>query len=63
VAPGAGDGCAADHCQPCLQLVAELAPIADHGTGDRGICNGPTTDQTALATAPVNLFPMIPSMR
>jgi hypothetical protein len=40
--PGAGDGCTADHCQPCLRLVAELAPIADHGAGDRGICNGPS---------------------
>jgi hypothetical protein len=39
--PGAGDGCAADHCQPCSQLVAELASIADHGAGDLGICNGP----------------------
>jgi hypothetical protein len=24
-----------------LTIVAEHAPIADHGTGDRGICNGP----------------------
>jgi len=38
---GAGDGCAADHCQPSLLVVAELAPIADAGAGDRGICNGP----------------------
>ena len=27
--PGAGDGCAADHRQPRLLLVAQLAPIAD----------------------------------
>jgi hypothetical protein len=38
---GAGDGCTADHCQPGWILVAELAPIADAGVGDRGICNGP----------------------
>jgi hypothetical protein len=38
---GAGDGCTADHCQPGLLVVAELAPIADAGAGDRGICNGP----------------------
>jgi hypothetical protein len=47
--PGAGDGCTADHCQPCLQLVAELAPIADHGAGDRGICNGPDSDSCSAA--------------
>jgi DNA polymerase len=38
--PGAGDGCAANHCQPRLLLVAELAPIADTGAGDTGIGNG-----------------------
>jgi hypothetical protein len=38
---GAGDGFTADHCQPCLILLAELAPIADAGVGDRGICKGP----------------------
>ena len=26
------------------QLVSELAPIADAGADDHGICNGPTTD-------------------
>jgi hypothetical protein len=39
--PGAGDGCAADHCQTGLLLVAELAPIADAAAGGCGICNGP----------------------
>jgi hypothetical protein len=39
--PDAGDGCTADHRQPGLLLVAELAPIADAGAGDPGICNGP----------------------
>jgi hypothetical protein len=38
---GAGDGCAANHCQPRLLLVAELDQIADAGAGDPGICNGP----------------------
>jgi len=42
--PGAGDGCAADHCQPGLLLVAELAPIADAAAGGCGICNGPCMD-------------------
>jgi hypothetical protein len=37
----AGDGCAANHFQPHLLLVAQLAPIADTGVGDSGICNGP----------------------
>jgi hypothetical protein len=32
--PDAGDGCAADHFQPRLLLVAELAQIADAGAGD-----------------------------
>jgi tripartite-type tricarboxylate transporter receptor subunit TctC len=41
--PGAGDGCAADHCQPGLLLVAELAPIAD-AAGGRGICKRPARD-------------------
>jgi hypothetical protein len=31
--PGAGDGCAADHFQPRLLLVAELDQIADAGAG------------------------------
>jgi hypothetical protein len=39
--PCAGDGCAANHYQPRLLLVAELAPIADTEAGDPGICNGP----------------------
>jgi hypothetical protein len=39
--PGASDGCAANHFQPGLLLVAELARIADAGAGDPGICNGP----------------------
>jgi hypothetical protein len=38
--PDAGDGCTADHCQPGSLLAAELAPIADAGAGDPGICNG-----------------------
>jgi hypothetical protein len=37
--PDAGDGCTADHCQPGLLLAAELAPIADAGADDHGICN------------------------
>jgi hypothetical protein len=32
---------AADHCQPGLLLVAELAQIADAGNDYFGICNGP----------------------
>ena len=36
--PGAGDGCASDHCQPGLRLAAELDPTA---AGHPGICNGP----------------------
>jgi tripartite-type tricarboxylate transporter receptor subunit TctC len=47
--PGASDGCAADHCQPGLLLVAELAPIADAAGGGCGICNGPV----AAITPPV----------
>jgi hypothetical protein len=39
--PCAGDGCAANHFQPRLLLVAELAQIADTEAGDPGICNGP----------------------
>jgi hypothetical protein len=39
--PCAGDGCAANHFQPRLLLMAQLAPIADAGAGDPGICNGP----------------------
>jgi hypothetical protein len=39
--PDAGDGCAANHSQPRLLLMAELVPIADAGAGDPGICNGP----------------------
>ena len=31
--PAAGDGCAANHCQPRLLLVARLAQIADTGAG------------------------------
>jgi hypothetical protein len=46
--PGAGDGCAASHSQPRLQLMAELAQIADAGAGDPGICNGPTAVVDAL---------------
>jgi hypothetical protein len=38
---GAGDGCTASHSQPRLLVMAELAPIADAGAGDPGICNGP----------------------
>jgi hypothetical protein len=38
---GCGRRCAVNHCQPRLLLVAELAPIADTGAGDPGICNGP----------------------
>jgi hypothetical protein len=49
--PGAGDGCTAGHCQPGLILVAELAPIADAGAGDRGICNGPGADERAAKIA------------
>jgi hypothetical protein len=48
----AGDGCTAGHCQPCSQLVAELAPIADHGAGNRGICSGPRADSCGAARAP-----------
>ena len=33
--PDAGDGCAANHCQPRLLLVAQLDPIADAGAGDQ----------------------------
>jgi hypothetical protein len=36
-----GDGCTAHPCQPGLLLVTELAPVADAGAGDHGICNGP----------------------
>jgi hypothetical protein len=43
--PGAGDGCAAKHPQPLL-LVAEVAPIADAGAGDPGICKGASTGLT-----------------
>jgi hypothetical protein len=39
--PCAGDDCAANHFQPRLLLVAELARIADTEAGDPGICNGP----------------------
>ena len=39
--PGAGGGCTASHSQPRLQLMAELALIADAEAGDPGICNGP----------------------
>ena len=39
--PCAGDGCAANHCQPRLLLVAELAPIADAGAGSCGESYGP----------------------
>ena len=35
------DGCAADHYQLSLLLMAELVSIADAEVGDRGICNGP----------------------
>jgi hypothetical protein len=52
--PGAGDGCAADHCQPGLLLVAELAQIADATAGGRGICNGPNAAITRLSSAGAN---------
>jgi hypothetical protein len=45
--PAAGGGCTAGHCQPGLILVARLAPIADAGAGDRGICNEPISAVTA----------------
>jgi hypothetical protein len=45
--PGAGPGCAADHCQPGLRLAAEVAPIADAGAGDYDICTGPPTTEVA----------------
>jgi hypothetical protein len=50
--PGAGGGCTASHCQPRLLLMAELAPIADAGAGDPGICNGPTTEVGQLIRSP-----------
>jgi hypothetical protein len=49
---GAGDGCTADHCQPGLLVVAELAPIADAGAGDRGICNGPCMEAYFICPGP-----------
>jgi hypothetical protein len=42
--PVAGDGCAADHYQPGVLLVAQVAQLAlieDTEAGDPGICNGP----------------------
>ena len=49
--PDAGDGCTADHRQLGLLLVAELAPIADTGAGEPGICNGPILLQKSLESA------------
>ena len=51
--PGAGDGCAADHYQLSLLLMAELVSIADAEVGDRGICNGPGTDIREICLPPV----------
>jgi hypothetical protein len=43
--PDAGDGCAANHFQPGLLLVAELAAIADTEAGNPGICNRPKAEK------------------
>jgi hypothetical protein len=45
--PGAGDGGAANHCQPRLLLMAQLSQLADAGVGYPGICNGPATEVAA----------------
>jgi hypothetical protein len=42
--PDVGDGCAANHFQPRLLLMAELDQFADAGIGEPGICNGPKPD-------------------
>jgi hypothetical protein len=51
--PNAGDGCAANHFQPGLLLVAELDPIVDAGAGELGICNGPAAEIRIFITAVV----------